>query len=128
MDIAKLVRESVALADSMSDSAQDDITIYPWISDDSDSKPQFGSAVTVSAIVEEKVRKRRTAAGEEILQKALVTIPRPLASNGAANRKEPLDTRDKIVLPSGYTGPILDVNGVIDPSTHKPYMFEVILG
>jgi hypothetical protein len=39
-----------------------------------------------------------------------------------------LDVRDKIVLPDGLTGPIIKVNGVVDPDTDEIYALEVMLG
>lgn len=125
----------VALADdltggdiSQEDTIQDTIVFYPWISDDDFSKPVYGSGISMKAVVVEKDYNRRMPSGEEIRQRAEITIPRPIAANGAANRKEPVDPRDKIVLPNGYTGPILNVDGVSDSSTHAPYLFTIILG
>jgi hypothetical protein len=58
----------------------------------------------------------------------LITIIGPVTANGAPNRDEPVDPRDKFVLPDGTSGPIVDVNGLLDPSTGRPYLYEVALG
>jgi hypothetical protein len=123
-----IVREGVAIADETTASLQDDILHYAWIADGDFSEPTYAPAILRKAIVEEKEYQRRLSNGQEITQRAAITIPRPIAANGAANRREPVDPRDKFVLPSGFTGPILNVNGVTDPKTHAPYMFEIILG
>lgn len=130
MDIGRLVR-SVALpiADRISDGAQDTVLIYPWIGYNTSGGPAYApTPVPHKAIIEEKTSEYLKSATEVVNQKAVITIPRPIAPNGAAERTEPVDPRDQIVLPSGYTGPILDVNGPIDPKTHAPYMFTIILG
>jgi hypothetical protein len=66
--------------------------------------------------------------GAEVLQIATVTIIGPVAANGADERREPVDPRDRITLPNGFSGPILDVGGVVDPDTGSPYSVQVILG
>ncbi len=43
-------------------------------------------------------------------------------------RQNPIDPRDKIVLPDGTTGPIVDVSGFVDQSTNLPYFSDVSLG
>jgi hypothetical protein len=128
MGFDTLVRNGVALADRMTTDLQVTIQIYPWIGTNDNGGPLYGSAVSMKAIVEEKEITRRLSTGQEVTQQAEITIPRPVAANGATERREPIDPRDKILLPSGLTGPILDVNGMVDPTTNQPYMFTVILG
>jgi len=131
MKLGSLIRKGVALADQLtggSDGVQDTVYIYPWIGNTDSGGPDYGSAVEHKAIVEEKEYTRKMADGSEITQKASITIPRPVAANGATDRREPIDPRDKIVLPSGFTGPILNVDGITDPQTHAPFMFQIILG
>lgn len=128
MGLDSIIRSGIALADKVVTILQDTITIAPWTGSDSQGGPTYGTPVSMLAIVEEKQFLRRLGNGQEVTQKAQVTIPRPIADNGTANRREPVDPRDLVVLPSGYNGPILDVNGVTDPQTHNPYMFVIILG
>jgi|WetSurSiteA1Bulk_404760.scaffolds.fasta_scaffold132009_1 hypothetical protein len=130
MSLDSLIRSAVAIADSVTKSLQDQtVTITPWIGIGTTyAEPLYGAAVSVPAIVEEKERLVSLSNGEVIRQKAVVTIPRVLTVNGATGRQEPVDSRDKVVLPSGYTGPILDIGGVIDPTTHRSYMTQIILG
>jgi hypothetical protein len=71
---------------------------------------------------------RRMANGQEVMQRATVTFIGPVTANGAVDRQEPIDPRDKITLPDGSTGSILSIEGVADPSTSYPYMFVVALG
>ncbi len=129
MNLATIVRNGVALAKTLTTSLQGTISIYPWESPNSTyGGPTYGTAVSIPAVIDESIRFRRMSDGQEILQKAEITILQPLTANGASGRSEPIDPRDKIVLPSGYTGPIRYVNGPIDSSTGYPYMFTIILG
>lgn len=129
MGLASTIRSAVAVVDAVVNDLQDDITVYPWIGIGSYGEPSYDTPVTMKAIVEEKESHRPyLVGGEEVIQRATITIPRPVAANGAAERREPIDPRDKIVLPSGYTGPILNVEGITDPSTHNPYMYVILLG
>lgn len=131
MGIGSLIRKGISIADRITDGVdgvQDEITIYPWIGNTLEGGPNYGTGVPMDAIVNEKEYERRLSTGEEITQRAEITIQRPIAPNGAAERREPVDPRDKIVLPSGYTGPILHVDGLTDPTTHAPFMFIILLG
>lgn len=128
MSYADIIRQQIALADRLTTDLQDTIQFYAWIGSDDFTNPRYADPIPMKALVEDKVMEKRLPDGREVVQHAMVTILRPVAANGAAERREPIDERDKIVLPNGYTGPILSVNGLIDPSTHAAYMFEVMLG
>lgn len=128
MNYSSLVRLAASLADSQTADMQDTVSFSAWIGSGTYGEPIFAAPINIQAIVEEKQYTRRLPDGSEITQKATITIPRPIAPNGATDRREPIDPRDKFVLPSGFTGPIQFVNGTIDPSTHAPYSFEIVLG
>lgn len=128
MSLASIIRSGIAIADKTVISLQDTITIAPWIGIGIYGEPKYGAPISMKAIIEEKEVLRRLSNGQEIIQKAQVTIPRSIANTTAEGRRNPIDPRDKIVFSSGFTGPILNVEGIIDPSTHNPYMLVVILG
>ena len=129
MGYDSIIRKGVALADKMTDSLQCNVQHFAWIGNNDYGGPDYETSPVIRrGIVEEKEYLRRLPDGQEVTQKASITFPRPIAANGAADRREPIDPRDKLVLPSGYTGPILGVFGVVDPSTQQPYSFEVIMG
>ena len=129
MGYDSIVRKGVASADKMTDSLQCNVQHFAWIGSNDYGGPDYEpSPIIRRGIVEEKEYLRRLPDGQEVTQKASITFPRPIAANGAADRREPIDPRDKLILPSGYTGPILGVFGVVDPSTQQPYSFEVIMG
>jgi len=131
MGIGSLIRGGMKIIDKAtggSDGVQDTIYISPWIGNTIEGGPDYGPAVPMEAIVNEKEYQRTLASGDEIMQRAEITIPRPVEPNGAAERREPIDPRDLVVLPSGYTGPILHVDGLTDKKTHAPFAFFIILG
>lgn len=128
MGLDSLVRAIVATANHVTSTLQCNVTFYAWISDGDNSEPTYASPITLRAVVDLRQRRITSSTGEDIIQKARITFVGPVEPNGASNRREPIDPRDKIVLPNGYTGPILNVLGPVDPSTGDPYAPEVILG
>lgn len=128
MGLAEIVRSGVSIANRVTGSLQATVQHEAWTGVGAYGAPAFDSAATRPAIVEHKTRRRRLESGEEINQVAAVTIIGPIAANGATGRREPIDPRDRITLPNGYIGPILDVQGIVDPSTGLPYMYVVAIG
>lgn len=119
----------VAVADNVTQDLQVTVQHYPWIGNDSTyDKPRYDTPVSRLALVEMKQRLIRLPSGQEIMQRAVVTFLRPIAPNGADGRREPIDPRDKIVLPNGYTGPIKNVEGLETHLDNSPYFAEVVLG
>lgn len=131
MGLRSVIRKGVAIIDKVTgaqDGLQDEVQFYAWIGSDDFGGPEYDVPISMEAIVEEKQYTRRMSDGTEITQRASITIPRPITPNGAAERREPIDPRDKFILPSGFTGPILFVDGTVDPDTHAPYSYEIVLG
>jgi hypothetical protein len=128
MALDALIRSAVATANRATASLQATVTHEAWIASDSFGAPVFATAVQRQALVEYRQQLRRANDGQEVMQRARVTFVEPVSANGAADRREPIDPRDRIVLPDGTTGPILDVAGMADPSTGAPYALEVALG
>lgn len=128
MGFDRLIRRMVAVANNLTSSLQCDVSHYAWTGSDEFSKPTYATAVTRKAIVSYDQKEHRMSGGNEIVQKASIVFVGPISSNGASDRREPIDNRDKIVLPNGYTGPIIEIIGVSDPSTGAPYALEVLMG
>jgi hypothetical protein len=128
MAFDSLVRNGIALAKSLTSSLQMNVQHFPWTGQTDRMKPTYGDPITYPALVEYKSELIRIATGEEKQAKTKVTFLAPITVNGADDRQEPVDPRDKIVLPDGRTGPILEIKGLGDPVTGYPYMFEVTLG
>ena len=129
MALDTILRKGVALANTLTAALQDTVKHEAWIGHDGFAKPTYDpSSINRQAIVEMDQRLIRLADGQEVQQRARVTVIGPITGNGANGRKEPVDPRDRITLPDGTTGPILDVKGVSDPSTGAPYAYTIILG
>lgn len=128
MALDDIVRNLVGVAQSLTSSLQSSVAHSAWTGRDDHGKPTYATAVTRPALIEHEQRLLRTATGEEAQQMAKVTFLQPIAANGASGRKEPIDPRDKIVLPDGRSGPILAVEGLVDPDTSSPYLYVVRLG
>jgi hypothetical protein len=71
---------------------------------------------------------RKLPDGREVVHRATLMFTQPVAANGAEGRREPIDPRDRITLPSGFAGVIIDVRGPVDPLTDAPYVLRVELG
>lgn len=96
--------------------------------DDTAETNRFAPPVEIQAIVEWGAVRVDTKTGTAIQTLAKITIPRAIAANGAPGRNEPFDDRDRITLPGGRTGPIVAVEGLIDPGTGLLLMTEMWLG
>lgn len=124
-----IIRNAVSVADDITKSLQPGISHSAWTGQDVHGTPTYATPVNIDCIVEYKIRdKLQSSTGRVIQSQALVTIIGPVVANGAAGRLEPIDPRDKIVLPNGQTGPIIDIEGIVDPDTNRPYMFQVWIG
>lgn len=128
MNLSRLPRLGVSILDQVFDSLKVVVEHYQWIGSATNGGPSFDIMVTRRAVVDYTQRLRRTASGEDVLQKATIYFIGPMPPHGAEGRREPIDPRDKWILPNRYTGPILEVIGIADPQTGNPYSYEVILG
>lgn len=146
MGFDALVRKGVSLANSLTSSLQDTITLQQWTGQsDGYGTYKYAAAASYTAIVEYKQRVVRDAAGNEVQSPAKVTIIQPVTGfvagvpafgdgafgddeDSGVGRREPVDPRDRIVLPDGEWYPIARVDGLGDPDTNAPYMLEIYLG
>lgn len=128
MGLDATVRAAIATISTATADLQATVAHAAWTGKDGYNKPTFAVAVNRQALVEMKQRLRRLPNGQEVLQQAAVTFIGPISANGATGRREPVDPRDTITLPNGYSGPILNVEGLIDPTTNRPFMVQVWLG
>jgi hypothetical protein len=128
MALDSLVRGAVAIASSATASLQVTVAHSAWIANDEYGAPQYATPVNRQAIVEYRQRLRHLRDGQEVMQRAVAFLLEPVEPNGASGRREPIDPRDKIVLPDGTTGPLYDVAGLADPQTNASYYHEVVIG
>lgn len=131
MGLGSIVRNALATADKItgaSDGLQCEIDHEAWTGMDGYGKPTYASAKTITALVSRRQVPIRTSSGETLTSRTQITIVQPLKANGTDGRTEPIDLRDRLTLPDGTTGKILDIQGFLDPSTGRPFGHEVFLG
>jgi len=120
-----IVRSAVAIAEKVTSSLLAPVSVAAWIGDDAYDVPQFAQPVVHQAIVEQKAAAVRTLTGEQVMTRVQVTFLHPIVPNGALDRVEPIDPRDRIVLPDGTTGAIILTEGMVNPTTGGPYLLQV---
>lgn len=129
--LGNILKNAIATANSITGGVgglQSVITVEAWTGLNGYGKATYASAVNVNAVVERKQQWIRSREGREVLSRARISILEPMTSVTADSRSNPIDLRDRITLPDGTTGPILDVQGPIDPDTSAPFFLEVVLG
>lgn len=118
-DYAKLVRDGVKLANTMTASLQADVQYYKAGEMSGGGDIEYPATPELwPAIIEWKQKMVRTVTGVEAVSRAMVTFLEP----------HDIDEKDKMVLPDGTTGPILDMTGLVDPATGRAYFTTVWLG
>lgn len=125
---ADLVRNGVALADSLTATLQANVTYEAWTGRDGFGEPIYAAATLVPALVERTSKMVIDSAGRQIRAEHVISFLRPIAANGAAGRDEPIDARDRITLPDGSTGIIAAVDTLVDPDTGAGYYHTVSMG
>jgi hypothetical protein len=130
VSLADIVRKGIAIANDITEKGdiQKPVTYEAWTGQSGTGAPTYATGASIPAIVEYEVNNIYDRAGQVIPVQAKVTFLRPIAANGATDREEPLDPRDRITLPNGSTGPIVKVGGLIDGGTGNPYMLTVWIG
>jgi hypothetical protein len=118
MPLDSILRRGVAIANRVTNRLQDVIQHSAQSGQDIYGNDTWADPVSIPAVIELKQQLHRTESGETVLAQAKITILQPVA----------IDAKDRIALPDGTTGPIVDVAGVLDPTTNRPYATEVWLG
>ncbi len=127
--LADIVRGAVAIADTVTSTLQVAVTHLAWTGQDAYEKPSYNTpGISRLCILEMSRKMVRGPEGRDVEQTAMLTFPYPIDPQGSAHRREPIDPRDKFVLPDGRTAPVLSVDGIVDPATDQPYMYQVSLG
>lgn len=111
-----------------------DVTLQAWIGETSSGKKLYAAARPLRALVDFEGRgeQRYSRSGAQfVLLASLLFLDLPIAEttpNVGQVRKQPIDLRDIITLPSGDTAPIVSMSGFGDPATNAPYAPAVTLG
>lgn len=130
MSLASIIANGVALAHKITNDGglQASITLEQWTGTDGFSKDSFAAGIAYPGILEKKEVLRDTAADQDLVAEHVITFLCPIANNGATGRHEPIDPRDRLTLPDGTSGLILDIQNVQNPETGKGFYQQVTLG
>lgn len=131
MGLADIVASAVSIARTVTLDLQPTITLQQWTGEDSFGKKTYATAQSLRAIVEEKQKSFKTDQGQDAVSKTYIAVLEPIDAATASagyTRKNPVDERDLITLPDGTTGPILDVDGLVNGATGVPFYSQIYLG
>lgn len=104
---------------------------HQWIGDDGEGTDLFADPVTRRGLVDLTKRERNTSNGVTVMTFATITWLdhwTPASANPGKVRENPIDPRDRFVLPDGGTAPIVQTGGFADSLTAKPFVNDTILG
>lgn len=120
MGLESLVASGVALADRITASLQGTVEHHVFKELDGRGRPvHWEPHDNVQAVITYgQVRVSRTDSGETVPPKVTLAFPRPIAVH-------PLD---KFVLPDRTTGPVVKIDGEVNPSSGMRYATFVGLG
>lgn len=119
MGLLDVVRAGIDIANNLTADLQPLVRYEEYLRTDGAGKKVYATARDVPAIVDWKQKQVRTLQGVLSVSRASVMFLDPTIV---------LDDNDKITLPDGTTGPILDMSGFIDRETGHPVATEVFLG
>lgn len=133
MSLLDTVRAGIATAANITRPLQGDVQHYAWVSQDAYGAPTYdppasGAGTSRKALVDLGRKLRKTEEGKLVMTVASLTFLDVITPNGASGRDEPIDTRDKIVLPDGTTGPLIKGGGFMDAITGRPLLNEILIG
>jgi hypothetical protein len=122
MGLLDIVRSGVAIANTLTVDLQAIVireAAFLPLTQDVRGEPNRAAGVNVPALVEMKQRMVKLATGEIIASRAKVTFLDPAIV---------IHVKDRLTLPDGSQGPILEVEGLVDRSTGKSILSEVFIG
>lgn len=125
---AEILRSGIQIADSLTKGVQSTITIERWTGQTVHGDDTYSIPITVSAVID-RTNKVINRGDEQITIGATLTVIGDIPPDGGVGRREPIDPRDRITLPDGFTGPIINApNSVVDPGTGRGFINEIMLG
>ena len=127
MALIDIVRTGVKTADKVTKSLQCEVSFERCTEDNGYGTSLYDTPTLLRAIVDWKQKQVRTSTGILSVTRASVLFL-DVAAVAAATGGRGIDDHDRIILPDGTTGPILDMSGFIDAGTGQPIATEVWLG
>ena len=127
MSLLNVVRDAVAVADSVTRPLQSTVSYQRYTGQNAFGEKSYAAAVDLKAIVDWRQKQVRTSTGTLEVSRAVITFL-DAAALSTATAGAGIDDNDILTLPDGETGPILDLGGFIDPGTGIPIATEIFLG
>ena len=127
MSLLDVLRSGVAIADGILKPLECDVSVERYGGTDGYGSDYWLPAVSMKAICDWKQTQTVTATGSLSLARVVVTFL-DIKEMVAKTNGEGISDQDKITLPDGTTGPILNMAGFIDAGTGKPLATDVFLG
>lgn len=121
MALLDVVRAGIALAHSVTNAGnlQATVTHEAFVSQTAKGVRSYGAPVSRPALVEFKNHSVVSATGEMSVARATVTF---------LDASVVITDDDRITLPDGTTGPIIDRVGLVDKLTGQPVLTQIYLG
>jgi len=120
VSLLDVVRAGVAIANTVTAPLQALVSHeVSHLSTDGFSTRTYDAPILRPAIVDWKQKHVRTLSGELTVSRASILFLDPSVI---------VDDHDRLTLPDGTTGPVLDMSGYIDPITGHPVATEIFLG
>lgn len=128
MSLASTIRKGIAIAHKVTKSVQETVEHHAWVGQDGFGAPTYAAPHGRLALVEERMYQRRV--DQQVIEvRYTLTFLEPIEPVGGVDgRSEPVDRRDKFVIHGGITGPVVDVQGMHDPTVGRSYMLQIFLG
>jgi hypothetical protein len=133
MGLDAILRAGLRAAHALTADLQSTVSHERWSGVNSYGVPTYLTAVDRTAIIEKKQKRVAGPNGTDIVATARLQFLEPLADTTQygvvlSNRRNPVDPRDKFTLPDGTSCPVVDIEGVFDPTTDRPFVEAVWLG
>jgi hypothetical protein len=127
VSLRDVVKTVVGLVDKVVKPLEPVVSFERYLGESGDGGVTYAAAVPLHAIVEWKSAQVRTPTGVLTVSRTSVLFLN-IAELSAATAGEGVDDLDRITLPDGTSGPILDLGGFIDAGTGHPFATEAFLG
>ncbi len=89
----------------------------------------YAQPVTLHGVIDSRQRLIVDARGNTVTVMSTITFLEVITPNGSPGRREPIDPNDILILPDGFTGPIIDTPGsTVDPETGTGFINTIMLG
>lgn len=119
MGLLDIVRTGVNIARQQTADLQASVSYESWLRTEGDGTRVFDTPRSVPALVTRRQKLVKTASGEMVMSQASIAFLDPAIV---------VNELDRITLPDGTTGPILNSDGFVDRGTGHPILTEVYLG